>query len=100
MQDPKALSLMLVLIFLAPVQAIDQLFEGLFAVFSSTKAIFFRKYILAPGLKLAVVGLLMLGQSDIYFLAGGYLAAGAFGAVLYGVDRCSACCASWGCSST
>jgi O-antigen/teichoic acid export membrane protein len=83
-RDPQALSLMLVLIFLAPVQAIDQLFEGLFAVFSSTKAIFFRKYILAPGLKLAVVGLLMLGQSDIYFLASGYLAAGAFGVLLYG----------------
>jgi O-antigen/teichoic acid export membrane protein len=83
-QDQQALALMLILIFLAPVQAIDQLIEGMFAVFSSPRAIFFRKYILSPGLKISVVLLLILGRSDVFFLAGGYLAAGALGVVLYG----------------
>jgi O-antigen/teichoic acid export membrane protein len=79
----EALPLVLLLVFLAPVQAFDQLCEGMFAVFSSTKAIFFRKYLLAPSLRLSVVGLLIWFQSDIYFLAGGYLAISVLGVMLY-----------------
>lgn len=84
-QSEDALALTLIMVFLAPVQALDQLCEGLFAVFSSPKAIFFRKYLMAPGLKLIVVGLLLWAQSDIFFLAGGYLAAGVIGMLLYGL---------------
>jgi O-antigen/teichoic acid export membrane protein len=74
--DQEALALLLTLIFLAPVQAIDELLVGLFAVFASPRAIFFRKYVLAPGLKVAVVLVLILGHSSVFFLASGYLAAG------------------------
>ncbi|MGH2521916.1 MAG: flippase, partial [Anaerolineales bacterium] len=75
--------LLLILIFLAPVQALDGVLVGMFAVFSSTRSIFFRKYVLGPGLKILVVALLVLGRSNVYFLASGYLAAGAFGIVIY-----------------
>ncbi|MFL5802111.1 MAG: flippase [Roseiflexaceae bacterium] len=81
--DQLALSLTLILVFLAPVQSLDDLIVGMFAVFASPRSIFFRKYILAPGLKLAVVLVLIFGQAGIFFLAGGYLAAGAIGVGLY-----------------
>lgn len=81
--DRQALALLLLLIFLAPVQAIDELLIGMFAVFASSRAVFFRKYVLAPGLKLSVVLMLVWGHSDVFFLAGGYLAAGALGVAIY-----------------
>ena len=74
-----ATSLLLILIVLAPVQALDDLLVSLFAIFAGARAIFFRKHVLAPGLKLAVVAVLILGQSNVYFLAVGYVAAGALG---------------------
>jgi O-antigen/teichoic acid export membrane protein len=84
-EDQLALSLTLILIFLAPVQSLDDLIIGMFAVFASPRSIFFRKYIIAPALKLAVVLLLIFWRSDIFFLAGGYLAAGTIGVGLYGI---------------
>ncbi len=83
--DPRAMSLLLVLIFLAPVQAFDQLMLGMFAVFSSPRSIFLRKHVLGPGLKLAVVLLLIVGHAGVFFLAVGYLAAAVLGVVLYSV---------------
>ncbi len=82
--DHLALTLLLVLVFLAPVQALDELQVGMFAVFASPRAIFFRKHVLTPGLRLAVVALLIMGQSDVFFLAGGYLAAGILGVAICG----------------
>jgi O-antigen/teichoic acid export membrane protein len=83
--DQQALALLLILIFLAPVQALDNLLVGMFAVFASPRSIFFRKHVLAPGLKLSVVLLLIMGQSDVFFLSGGYLAASILGITIYGV---------------
>jgi O-antigen/teichoic acid export membrane protein len=83
--DQQALALLLILIFLAPIDALDTVLNGMFAVFSRPRAIFFRKYVLGPGLKLAVVLLLILGHSGVRFLASGYLAAGALGVVIFSV---------------
>ena len=77
--DHKALSLLLILIFLGPLQAIDSLVLGLFAVFGRPRLIFFRAYVLAPGLRLVVVVALILTHSSVFFLAGGYVLAGAAG---------------------
>lgn len=77
--DQQVLTLLLVLIFLAPVHAIDELFVGLFAVFASPGAIFFRKHVLGPSLKLAVVLLLVLVGGDVLFVAAGYLVANILG---------------------
>lgn len=77
--DQLAHQLLLILIFLSPIQAIDDLLIGLFAVFTSSRAIFFRKHVLSPGLKLIVVLLLTLSHSNVYFLAVGYVASGLIG---------------------
>ena len=81
--DDFARTLLLILIFLAPVQAMDDLMIGMFAVFSSSRSIFFRKHILTPGLKLLVVVALMWSGSTVFFLAGGYVLVGAIGVSFY-----------------
>jgi O-antigen/teichoic acid export membrane protein len=81
--DRQAINLLLILIFLAPVSALDGMINGLFAVFSRPKAIFFRRHLMAPGLRLLVVVLLVAGESSVRFLATGYVVAGAFGVALY-----------------
>ena len=80
---PNAAPLLLILILLAPIQAYDQLLTGLLTVFASPRSIFLRKYILAPGLRLLVVILLIVGDAGVLFLAIGYVAAGALGVALY-----------------
>jgi O-antigen/teichoic acid export membrane protein len=90
--DPKAISLLLILIFLAPINALDGMINGLFAVFSRPRAIFFRRpraiffrrHVLSPALRLTVVLLLVLGESSVNFLAAGYVVAGALGMTIYG----------------
>jgi len=81
--DPLAVKLLLLLIFLSPIEAIDNLLVGMLAIFASPKTIFFRRHVLGPGLKLLVVLLLVLLGSDVYFLSTGYLAAGALGVMIY-----------------
>jgi O-antigen/teichoic acid export membrane protein len=83
-KDDQATALLLILIFFAPVEALDELMEGMFAVFSKPGAIFFRKYILGPGLNICIVVLLMVGKSGVLFLAGGYLFAGILAIPIYG----------------
>lgn len=78
-----ASTVLLILILLAPVQALDGLLMGTFAVFTNARAIFFRKYVLAPGLRLAVVLLLVLTGSGVAFLAAGYVLAGALAVAIY-----------------
>ena len=79
---PDAITLMLVLSVLAPAQALDDIFQGSFAVFSGPSAIFIRKYVFAPVAQLIVVVLLVLSASGVVFLAAGYVAAAIFGLVL------------------
>lgn len=80
--DPQVLPLLAILILLVPVQAFDALLVGLFAVFSNPRAIFFRKYMLAPALRLGVVLLLIASGSGPGFLALGYVAAGLVGVLV------------------
>jgi O-antigen/teichoic acid export membrane protein len=80
--DQQAFALLLILIAISPADALDSLFLGMFAIFASPKAIFFRKHVLGPGLKLSAVLVLILARSDVYFLAVGYLAAGILGVII------------------
>ncbi|HZM15512.1 MAG TPA: oligosaccharide flippase family protein [Candidatus Krumholzibacteria bacterium] len=77
------LDLLLILIFLVPVDALDEFLLGLFACFARPKAIFFRKHVLAPSLKLGVVVLLVLLHADAHFLARGYVTASIVGVSIY-----------------
>ncbi|MEX2554367.1 MAG: flippase [Actinomycetota bacterium] len=81
--DAEAVGLLSIMIVLAPLQAIDTVATGVFAVFSKPTAIFFRKYLLEPGLKLMAVGALVWSNSTPRALAAGYVAAGIAGTLLY-----------------
>ncbi|HEV8163057.1 MAG TPA: oligosaccharide flippase family protein, partial [Actinomycetota bacterium] len=82
--DPTTLSLLAVLIALAPLQALDQLTLNVFAVMARPRAIFVRRYLLEPLLRLLVVVLLVTGRRSVGFLALGYLVVGVIGVSLYG----------------
>jgi len=77
------LELLLIMIFLVPIEAFDNLLTGLFASFTNPRAIFFRKHLLGPLLKLGVVLLLIFSESTVTFLASGYLSAYAICVLLY-----------------
>ncbi|HEX2105333.1 MAG TPA: flippase [Solirubrobacteraceae bacterium] len=79
-----AVTVLFILILLAPVQALDDILMSTFAVFTKPRAIFFRKYVLAPGLRLTAILVVIAGQSDVRGLAVGYVAAGALGVTAYG----------------
>lgn len=81
--DPQALSLLVILVALAPMQALDSWFQGMFAVFAKPHAIFFRRHVLGPGLKLLAVVIVMLSGAGVYTLAWGYLIGGIVGLLAY-----------------
>lgn len=83
--DEQGMGLLLILILLAPIQALDSLLISLFATFAGARAIFFRRYVLAPALQLGVVLLLVFQHSDVRFVAVGYVLAAGAGVALYSV---------------
>lgn len=82
-KDQQSLGLLVVMISLSPITALDSLFEGMLAIFASPRAIFFRRYILAPSLEVGVVFLFIMLGNDVRFLAIGYVAAGILGLTIY-----------------
>jgi O-antigen/teichoic acid export membrane protein len=82
--DPRALSLLLVLLALAPLQALDNLFQSMLAVFAGAGALFFRRHVLGPGLRLAAVLLVVLAGGSVHFLAWAYVGASILGLAAYG----------------
>jgi O-antigen/teichoic acid export membrane protein len=82
-KDQLSVALLLILIVFAPIDALDSLYEGMFAVFASPKAIFFRRHVLGPGLKLIAVIAVIIAHSNVYWLAVGYVIAGVLGFASY-----------------
>jgi O-antigen/teichoic acid export membrane protein len=82
-RDDLAVSLIVILVVLAPLQAADAMFANVLAVFASPRAIFVRRFVLSPLLRLTVVALLVIGRFDASFLAAGYVITGAIGVVIY-----------------
>lgn len=72
-EDPQALRLLLILAVLIPLQALDALFTSLFAIIDHSIAIFLRQSLLKPGLKVALVLILLAVGANVVFLAVGYL---------------------------
>lgn len=83
--DEEAVVALLILILLAPIEALERVFESIFAVFSRARAVFVRKYILTPGLRLLFVAILLVFGGSVTIVAVGYVAAGAFGIAMYAV---------------
>ncbi len=77
------IDLLLILIFLVPVESFDTLLVSLFACFTSPRAIFARKHIMAPGFRLLTVLLLVFLNANAIFLAYGYLISGAIGILIF-----------------
>jgi O-antigen/teichoic acid export membrane protein len=84
--DPTALRLLVLAAILVPVLALDALFTGLFAAFGASRTIFVRHSVLGPGLRLAVVLMLIAMGSDVDFLAVAYVAVSVFGLVFYAAN--------------
>lgn len=82
--QPAATGLLVILVLLAPIDALDDLLISLYAIFDSPRAIFIRRYVLAPALRLGVALLVVLAHGGALQLAVGYVAAGFLGLVLYG----------------
>lgn len=82
-KDSNLVSVLVILVALAPIQAYDGVLIGMFAVLADARAIFFRKHILGPSLRLLVVALLITVGGGVQLLAAGYVAAGALGVALY-----------------
>ena len=80
-----ALAILLLLIVLAPLQALDSLLIALFATFGSARSIFFRRYVFAPVLQLSIVIALIATGSNVRLLALGYVAAAAAGIAIYSI---------------
>jgi O-antigen/teichoic acid export membrane protein len=78
-----ATTVLLIIVLLSPLQALDDVLMGTFAVFSKPRAIFFRKYVLAPGLRLLAIVLVIAAQGDVKALAAGYVLGGAIGVLTY-----------------
>jgi O-antigen/teichoic acid export membrane protein/peptidoglycan/xylan/chitin deacetylase (PgdA/CDA1 family) len=81
--DSRAMSLLLVLIALSPLQAYTTILETLVAVFAGAKGIFLRRHIVGPGMKLLVVMTVVAAAGDVHMLAYGYLAGAVIGIWLY-----------------
>jgi len=81
--DPAYLPLLLVLIVLVPLDAFDGLLQFLVTVFSGPRAIFVRRQVLGPALRLAAILAVKLVEGNAYTLAYGYLIGGMLGASLY-----------------
>jgi O-antigen/teichoic acid export membrane protein len=83
LDDPRAIDVLLILVFLAPLEALDQVFVSLFAVFSEPTAIFYRKYVVTPALRLVVVATIALTHGSVYLLALGYVLTSVLGNFIY-----------------
>lgn len=79
----QSLPLLLILIVMAPLDALDNLLQNIAAVFVGAKAIFFRRQVLGPGMRLLAILFVMTTTGDARLLAFGYVAGGFVGAWLY-----------------
>ncbi|MBS1801658.1 MAG: flippase [Acidobacteria bacterium] len=67
--------LLLILMFLIPLETTDLLIMNLFACFGKTREIFWGKFIIPPMLRVIVITLVVFRRSELPFLAYGYLLA-------------------------
>ena len=81
--DPLAVAVLAILVALAPLQALDTLVVNLFAVYARPSAIFFRRYVLAPALKITAALVVILTGQGVVALAWGYVLATVVGLVVF-----------------
>ena len=84
-ENPAVISVLVVLIALAPVTALDYVVEALLSALGKPRIIFLRKHIIGPCLKLAAISLTLLASGNVYMLAMSYMLASVLGLLLYGL---------------
>ena len=83
--EPGAVSLLLVMIAMAPLQALDSILHALYGVFGRAGSIMLRRYLVGPGLKLACVLAVMACGGGTFALALAYAVSLAAGVGIYGL---------------
>jgi O-antigen/teichoic acid export membrane protein len=81
--NPLAVNLIVILLVLAPIQAIDALMLGLFGVFSGARHIFLRRHIVRPVLRLAAVLFMIFSEGGTTTLAISYVVVGIVGVAVF-----------------
>jgi O-antigen/teichoic acid export membrane protein len=76
--------LLLILMFMVPLETADLLIMNLFACFARAREIFWGKYIIPPTLRAIVITLAVLRHSELPFLAYGYLLVELITVVVFG----------------
>src|SRR5438270_9283877 len=76
--------LLLILIFLVPLETADLLIMNLFACFGRAREIFWGRFIIPPALRVIVITLVVLRHSELRFLAYGYLLVEVITVVVFG----------------
>lgn len=82
--DPRSVQLLLIMVFLVPIQGLDNIFHSLFAVLASPRAIFYRRYVATPLMRLGAVVGVFLASASVTALAWAYLLTGLLGVAVYG----------------
>jgi O-antigen/teichoic acid export membrane protein len=80
----QSLDVLFIMVFLVPVQALDDFLTGVCAAFGNSGVIFVRRYVLNPGLRLIISVSLVLMKADVRVLAYGWLLSNAAGIAYYG----------------
>ncbi len=81
--DRMTVELLAMMILLGPLQALDTLASTLFAVFARPKAIFWRRYVISPGLRIGVVVVVLAANGSVFMLGAGYVVASIVGLLIY-----------------
>jgi O-antigen/teichoic acid export membrane protein len=77
------LDVLFIIILLVPIDALDDFLTGILAAFADARTLFIRRYLLSPGLRIAVALTLVFFAADVRLLAYGYLIAGVVGLVYF-----------------
>lgn len=78
-----AANLLVLLVLLAPLGALDAMVIKTFATFADARAVFFRRYLLEPGLRLIVILAVYAAGAGVYGLTVGYVLASFVGLAIY-----------------
>ena len=81
--DPQTRTVLGVLALLSVTNAFDAFFVALFAALSRADAIFIRRHILGPLLKLVAATIICLWGGDVIWFAGGQVVASVVGLIIY-----------------
>lgn len=81
----QSLDVLFIIVILLPIRGLGSFFTNVCAAFGNSRAIFFRRYVLHPGLGLVVALVLVLLKADVRFLAYGHLLSTVAGVLYYAV---------------